>query len=164
MNEQVKERAGIVVAAFLAADGLANLYWATGNTWPAPDPKTLTLAILNANVSTAPQITVPLACLSFGGAVIALARVHRLGRLGRLIPASLLQLGILVIAAALFLRGVAGIGWALGLGGVKTQLFYTLNLVAYTPACLVFCAAAVAAARSERSKGKFADLAKPDIK
>lgn len=164
MNEHVKERAGIVVAAFLAADGLANLYWAAGNTWPAPDSKTLTLAILNANVSTAPQITVPLACLSFGGALIALARVHRLGTLGRLIPDPLLQLGILTIAAALGLRGVAGIGWALGLLAAQTPLFYTLNLVAYTPACLVFCAAAVAAARSERSKGKCADLVQQDIK
>ncbi|HLZ56920.1 MAG TPA: DUF3995 domain-containing protein [Ktedonosporobacter sp.] len=151
MNEQVKQRAGIVLAVFLAADGLANLYWAMGNTWPAPDAKSLTLAILNANVSTAPQITVPLACLSFCGALIALARVDCLGKFGQLIPDPLLQLGILVIAAALLLRGGMGIGWSLGLVVVKTQLFYMLNLVAYTPICLLFFAVAVVAARSERS-------------
>ncbi len=41
MNERMKQRAGILVAAVFVADGLAHLYWATGSTWPAPDPKTL---------------------------------------------------------------------------------------------------------------------------
>ncbi|WP_423787712.1 DUF3995 domain-containing protein, partial [Klebsiella pneumoniae] len=87
-----------------------NLYWATGSIWPAPDPKTLSLAVLNANYSFAPRITVPLACLSLCGALVTLARVHRLGELGRLFPAFLLQLGVLVVAAVLLVRGVVGIG------------------------------------------------------
>lgn len=161
MNELAKERAGMALAGFLAADALANLYWATGATWPAPDRLTLTLAILNGDYPTAPAVTVPLACLSLGGAFTALARVHRLGALRRLIPDSLLQVGALAIAGAPGVRGALGIGWALGLLPAKTQAFYALNLVAFTPACLVFCAAAVAAANSRRAKGKPADPALP---
>lgn len=164
MNEQMKERAGVVVGTFLLVDSLVNLYWATGSIWPASDPKTLSLAVLNANYSFAPQITIPLACLSLCGALVTLARVHRLGKLGRLIPASLLQVGILVVTSALLVRGVVGIGWVLGLGANPKTPFYWLNLLIYTPACLVIFAAAVAAARSERSKGKLADLAQQNTK
>ena len=151
MNERTKQRAGILVAAVLAADGLAHLYGATGNTWPAPDPETLSLAVLNVNVSFGPQVTIPLACLLFSGALTVLVRVHRLGKPGRLIPDSLLQLGTLVVAAGLLLRGVAGIGWVLGLGADPSTPFYKLNLIVYTPVCLALFAAALVAARTERS-------------
>ena len=151
MNERVKQRAGILVAAVLAADGLAHLYWATGSTWPAPDPKTLSLAVLNINVSFGPQVTIPLACLLFSGALMVLARVHRLGKFGRLIPDSFLQLGVLGISARLLLRAGAGIVWVLGLGADPSTPFYKLNLIVYTPVCLLLFAATVAAARSERS-------------
>ena len=151
MNERTKQGAGILVAAVLAADGLTHLYWATGSTWPAPNPETLSLAVLNVNVSFGPQVTVPLACLLFSGALTVLARVNRLGKLGQLIPDSLLQLGTLVVAAGLLLRGVAGIGWVLGLGADPGTPFYKLNLIVYTPVCLVLFAAAVVAARTERS-------------
>jgi len=130
-----------------------NLYWATGSIWPAPDPKTLSLAVLNANFSFAPRITVPLACLSLCGALLTLARVRRLGKLGRRIPAPVLQLGMLVVAAALLARGVLGIGWVLGLGAHPNTPFYWLNLLVYTPACLLMFTAAVAAARAEDVKG-----------
>lgn len=151
MNEHTKQRAGILVAAVLVTDGLAHLYWATGSTWPAPNPETLSLAVLNVNVSFGPQITIPLACLLFGGALTVLARVHRLGKPGRLIPDAFLQLGTLVVAAGLLLRSVAGIVWILGLGADPSTPFYKLNLIVYTPVCLVLFAAAVAAARTERS-------------
>ncbi len=100
-----------------------------------------------------PKILGLLACQLFLGALLVLARVHRLGRLGRLIPDAFLQLVILVVAAGLLLRGVTGIGWVLGLGADPHRPFYWLNLLVYTPACLVLFAAALAAARSEHSKG-----------
>ena len=151
MNERTKQHAGILVAAVFAADGLAHLYWATGSTWPAPDPKTLSLAVLNINVSFGPQVTIPLACLLFSGALMVLARVHRLGKLGRLIPDSLLQLGVLGISAGVLLRAGAGIVWVWGLGADPSTPFYWLNLLVYTPTCLLLFAATVAAARSEHS-------------
>jgi hypothetical protein len=146
MNEQMKELSGIAVAAILAVDGLAHLYWATGNIWPAPDQRSLTQAVVNiANPQLLkPIILVPLACLLFGGALAVLARVYRLGILGQLIPAPLLQLSLLAIAAFFLLRGLAGIGWALGLLAVKSRPFYWLNLIIYTPACLLGFAAVVA--------------------
>lgn len=153
MNEMTKERAGLAVAAFLTADALVNLYWATGLTWPAPDRITLTMAVLNGNYPTAPVVTVPLALMSLSGALVALARVDRLGALGRLIPRPLLQLGILTVAGALGLRAALGAGWALGLLPSYTSTFYTLNLVVFIPICVVFCAAALAAARSQLARG-----------
>ncbi|WP_314592120.1 DUF3995 domain-containing protein [Paenibacillus terrigena] len=153
MKEQTKVRAGILVAAGLAADGLIHVYWTTGNIWPAPDEKTLSLAVLNMNVSFGPFIVFPLACLLFCGALTALARVHCLGRFGQMIPNSILQRGILVIATGLLLRSLAGIIWVLGLGADPSTTFYWLNLLVYTPLCLILFAATVAAARSGRSHG-----------
>jgi hypothetical protein len=86
---------------------------------------------------------VPLAGLLLCGALIVLARVHRLGMPGQLIPGLLPQLGILVVATGLLLRGLAGIVWALRLAASRSELFYKLNLIVYTPVCLVLFVAAV---------------------
>ena len=52
------------------------------------------------------------------------------------------------IAAGLLLRGLAGIVWALGLVAAKSKLFYQLNLILYTPVCLLLFAAAMLVAFS----------------
>src|SRR5258708_24244444 len=82
------------------------------------------------------------------GALTVLERVHRLGMVGQLIPGPLLEVGILAVATGLSMRGVAGIGWALGMAPARSKLFYKLNLMIYTPVCLVLFVAAVAAALS----------------
>ncbi|HLZ56921.1 MAG TPA: DUF3995 domain-containing protein [Ktedonosporobacter sp.] len=148
MNEQIKVLAGILIAAIFVVDGLLHVYWATGRTWPASDQLTLIQAILNTNKTRLlkPINLAPIATLLFLGALIVLARVHRLGLLGQLIPASLLQLGVMVVATGLLLRGLAGIVWMFGLGADRHSLFYQLNLMAYTPACLILFAAAVTVA------------------
>ncbi len=150
MSEHVKELAGIVVAAVLAVDGFLHAFWATGQIWPAQDQLALIQAVLNSNKTRLlrPTVLAPLAGLLVLGALTVLARVHRLGMLGQLIPGPLLQIGILAVATGLLLRGVAGIGWALGLAPARSKLFYKLNLMVYTPVCLVLFVAAVAAALS----------------
>ena len=150
MNEHVNELAGITIAVALAFDGCLHAYWATGQIWPAPNKLSLVQAVLNTSKMRAwrPVILVPLAGLLFSGALLVLARVHRLGLLGPLIPAPLLQAGILAVATGLLLRGVAGVGWALGLAASTSQRFYQLNLLLYTPVCLVLFLAAVVVARS----------------
>lgn len=147
MNEQVKEFAGVVVAVVLMMDGLLHMYWSTGGIWPARSPKTLSIAVLNVDISFATRGVFALACMLLLGALTVLARVHVLGALGQIIPAPLLQLGVLAIAAGLLLRGLAGIVWALGLVAAKSKLFYRLNLLVYTPLCLILFVAAGAAAR-----------------
>lgn len=144
----MNELAGILIAAVLIADGLLHVYWATGHIWPARDPKTLSLAVLNVEISFATPGVFALACALLLGALMVLARVHHLGTLGQIIPAPLLQLGILVIAAGLLLRGLAGIVWALGWLAAKSKLFYKLNLMLYTPVCLLLFVAAIIAAFS----------------
>jgi hypothetical protein len=151
MNERTKKRAGTVVATALAADGLLHAYWAMGRHWPARDARSLAHAVLNADDPQVvrPGVLGPLAGILCLGALLAQARVQRLGRLGRLIPDTVLQVGILVIAAGLLGRGVAGVRWALE-GDVDTT-FSRLNRSVYTPACLALCTAAMAAARAERT-------------
>lgn len=150
MNEHVKELAGIVVAAVLAVDGFLHAYWATGQIWPAQDQLVLIQVVLNSNKTRLlrPTVLAPLAGLLFLAALIVLARVHHLGLLGQLIPGPLLQVAILAVAAGLLLRAVAGVGWVLGLAASQSKLFYRLNLLVYTPVCLVLFVAAVAAAFS----------------
>lgn len=150
MKEGTKVRAGKLLAAGLALDGLIHVYWATGNIWPAPDVKSLSMAVLNMEVSFGPLVVGPLACILFCGALIALARVRQLGKLGQLIPDLLLQLGILAISAGLLLRSVAGLVWVLGIGADIDTTFYWLNLLIYTPLCLILFTAAVASARSKQ--------------
>src|SRR5260370_31312598 len=105
MSEHVKELAGIVVAAGLAVDGFMHAYWATGQIWPAQDQLALIQAVLDSNKTRLlrPTVLAPLAGLLVLGALTVLARVHRLGMLGPLIPRPLLQVGILAAATALFL-------------------------------------------------------------
>lgn len=148
MSPSLKELAGILVASVLIADGVVHTYWATGQRWPARDTLSLAQAVLNINTTRSfrPAVLVPLACLLFCGALIVLARVHHLGMFGQLIPGPLLQVGLLVVALGLLLRGLAGIVWVLRLVASKSELFYTLNLIVYTPVCLVLFVAAVATA------------------
>lgn len=148
MSQYTKELAGILVASVLVADGLLHAYWATGQLWPARNKLSLAQAVLNINKTRSfrPAVLVPLACLLFCGALIVLARVHHLGMFGQLIPGPLLHLGILVVAIGLLLRSLAGIVWALRLAASRSELFYKLNLIVYTPVCLMLFVAAVAAA------------------
>jgi len=149
-NETLVEFAGILIAAVLAVDALLHAYWATGRNWPAPDKLTLAQLILNSNKAHLfkPRGLILLTCLLFLGALTVLARIHRLGTLGQLVPDSILQIGVLIVAAGLFLRGIAGIVWALGLAAAKSKQFYKLNLILYTPVCLVLFTAAVVVSRS----------------
>lgn len=148
MNEPIQALSGIVIAGVLALDGLLHAYWATGRIWPARNKLALVRAVLNSSNTRAfrPAILLPLAMTLIYAALLVLARVHALGAPGRLIPEPLLQLGIVAVAMGLIARGVAGIGWALGLAPAKSTLFYRLNLLVYTPVCLGLFIAALAVA------------------
>ncbi|MFD8146270.1 DUF3995 domain-containing protein [Streptomyces sp. NPDC059708] len=142
-NTSRRRRTGTALAALLAADGLAHLYWATGATWPAPDERALSLAVLGTEVSFGPPVVLPLAALTLtaGAAVLAHSR-GRGGRATRAVTGA--------VAAGLAVRGLAGLGWAAGLlPSPPGSPFHTLNLALYTPACLGFgwAAARLALAR-----------------
>lgn len=148
MNERSKKRAGTLVAGALAADGLLHAYWATGGVWPAKDRQALARIVLNTDrpSSFRPAIVGPLSGVLFLASSTMLARVRRLGAIGRLVPYPLLQAGVLAVATGLSLRGAQGV-W-IALRGEAGTTFYKLNLAAYTPACLLLSAAAFAASRS----------------
>ncbi|MEU7068082.1 DUF3995 domain-containing protein [Streptomyces sp. NPDC051578] len=141
MNDTTRRRLGTALAALLAADGLAHLYWATGRTWPAADAHALSLAVLGTEVSFAPPVVLPLAALTLTGASAVLAHSRRRGG-----PATRLVTG--AVAAGLAVRGLAGLGWAAGVLDSPPGPFYALNLALYTPACLGFGWAAARLARA----------------
>ncbi len=145
MNEHIQVLAGILLAGVLALDGILHAYWATGQIWPARDTVSLVQAVLNISNPRAfrPANLLSLAVLLVSSALLVLARIHSLGTLGQLIPDSLLQVGIVGVATGLLVRAVAGIGWVLGLAPSRSKLFYRLNLLVYTPMCLVLFIAAV---------------------
>ncbi|WP_328994005.1 DUF3995 domain-containing protein [Kribbella sp. NBC_01245] len=110
---------------------LVHVYWATGVTWPAGDQRVLSEAVLGRVVSFAPGVVLPLAALHLvlGAAVLASGRY----RVARLVMGGLV--------AGLGARAAAGVVWALGIGADLGSAFYWLNLVVYTPACLVLLVA-----------------------
>ncbi|MFI7173010.1 DUF3995 domain-containing protein [Streptomyces spororaveus] len=139
------KHAGTAVAGLLAADGLVHLYWATGATWPAPDERSLSLAVLGLDTSFGPAAVLPLAAVLLTGASAVLA--HTRGRGGRVTRA---VTG--AVAAGLAVRGLAGLGWAAGLlDSPPDSAFHVLNLVLYTPACLAAAWAAAHAAAHRNS-------------
>jgi hypothetical protein len=149
MEHITRRRAGQAVAALLAVDGLAHLYWATGATWPAADARTLSLAVLGTEVPFTAPVVLPLAALLFTSAAAVLGRAT--GRGG---PRTrrLLRFVTLAVAAGLLLRGTAGLAWALGLGDGAGPVFHRLNLLVYTPVCLLFGLAAARAALPDTAR------------
>ncbi|MFB6522641.1 DUF3995 domain-containing protein [Streptomyces sp. NPDC056401] len=146
MKDTTRRRTGRALAALLAADGLVHLYWATGLTWPAPDERSLSLAVLGSEVSFGPPVVLPLAALTLTGAAAVLA--HAEGRGGGPVPRAA-RLVTAAVAAGLAVRGLAGLGWAAGLlDSPADGPFRTLNLALYTPACLGFGWAAARLARA----------------
>jgi len=135
-----------VVAGVLTVDAAIHLYWATGATWPARSPESLAQAVLNMQVPfTAPGL-VPLAGLLLSASGLLLARAN--GRGGRLAT-----LGSGAVAAGVAVRGAAGLVWAGGVGTDTAAPFYWLNLLAYTPACLVLAPLALGVARGTADVG-----------
>ncbi|MFC7721863.1 DUF3995 domain-containing protein [Nonomuraea recticatena] len=58
-------------------DAAAHLYWTTGAIWPAPDVRTLSLAVLNMEVPFTPRVLLPLAAalLTASAALITTTRL-----------------------------------------------------------------------------------------
>ena len=135
-----------MVAVVLGLDALIHLYWLTGRRWPATDTRTLSRAVLNADVPFTPRVLLPLVVILAGGACTVLGRAGLLGAVDGWLPPWIWTVGTLAVAGGAALRGAAGVGWALGIGASRDSLFYRLNLLAYTPLCFLLCAAAATAA------------------
>jgi pimeloyl-ACP methyl ester carboxylesterase len=126
-------------AAVFVLDALAHLVWAAGLTWPFGSTRAVSYALLGAELPFTPPVLLPLAALLLGAAAVVryravLGRDHRAG--------PFLQLGILVLTAAVAVRALAGLVWALDIGTPPgSAAFYWLNLLVYTPLCLLLAGA-----------------------
>lgn len=107
-----------------------HIYWATGATWPAPDERSLSRAVLGVEVSFAPQVVLPLAALHL---LLAFA-VLRSDR------SALCRAVVAGLAAGLAVRAALGLVWVFTDAGTP---FYWLNLLLYTPASIALCVADV---------------------
>ncbi|WP_432878648.1 DUF3995 domain-containing protein [Kribbella sp. CA-245084] len=116
-----------------------HIYWATGATWPAPDERSLSRAVLGVQVSFAPQVVLPLAALHL---LLALA-VLRSDR------SAVARLVVAGLAAGLAVRAALGVVWIFTAGGTA---FFWLNLLLYTPACIALCVTDVKLLRTRRVK------------
>ena len=136
---QTDHIAAIGVASVLGLDALIHVYWLTGRVWPAHDTRALSHAVLNANVPFTPRNLAPLVVvLSIGcGAMLGRADLVHTG-----LPSWVLATAAGVVAVGLLARGLAGVAWIAGIGASRDTPFYWLNLVAYTPICLVLSVAA----------------------
>jgi hypothetical protein len=148
VNRTSQRRTGAALAGLLATDALFHLYWATGLTWPASDSRTLSLAILNADVPITPPVVLPLAALLLTAA--AAVRARGLGLGGRHVR-RLCALVTSAVAIGLLVRGLVGLVWACGIGTDPGAAFYLLNVLLYTPLCLGFGVAAARLAGFGRS-------------
>ncbi|RFU41840.1 alpha/beta fold hydrolase [Actinomadura logoneensis] len=150
--------AGRAVAALPALDGVLHLYWTTGLTWPAPDDRSLSLAVLGGEVPFTPRVLLPLAALLLGtsAAVAVFARGSSGRRTHRL--CGLVAFGL---AVGLLVRGLAGVVWACGVLDGSGSTFYWLNLLLYTPVCLAFGTAAAWLVGVHRHLGRAVALALP---
>ena len=116
-----------------------HIYWATGATWPAPDQRSLSRAVLGTEVSFAPQIVLPLAAFHL---LLAFA-VLRSDR------SAVARLAVAGLGAGLAARATLGVVWAFADTGTA---FYWLNLFLYTPACLALLTLDVGLIRSRRAR------------
>ena len=134
--------AAIVVAAVLGIDALIHAYWLTGRVWPASDVTALSRAVLGADVPFTPRVLVPLVLVLLAGAAAVLGRA---GLIAGGIPEWIWAVGTIAVGAGLLVRGLAGAVWVVSRS--RGSWFYRLNAAAYTPVCLLLCAATVVAFR-----------------
>ncbi|WP_051366742.1 DUF3995 domain-containing protein [Hamadaea tsunoensis] len=139
---EITQTAALTAAAILTADALVHVYWLTGRTWPAPDTKTLSHAVLNADYPFTPRVLITLIAILTGGTVLLADRAG----IGPAVPHWITTTGAYAVAAGAGLRALAGFVWAAGIGSQRGTIFHRLNIVAYTPLCLVLAGAALLAA------------------
>jgi hypothetical protein len=152
VNDRTRVRMGIGVATVLGADALVHVYWMTGSTWPARDSASLSRAVLNMDVPFTPLGLLAPFALLLAAATLILMHGGRPAGLGRRVPDSVKRLGVRVVAAGLLARGIMGLVWALGIGVSTSNPFYWLNLLVYTPACLLLFTATVISVLSPRDQ------------
>jgi uncharacterized protein DUF3995 len=128
------QRVALVVAAAHVVLALVHVYWATGATWPAPDARSLSNAVLGTEVSFAPRVVLPLAALHV---VLAVAVVIRATRARGTRGYTLAHLVVLCLVVGVGARAALGVILAFGIGTDPSSPFYWLNLLLYTPAAVL---------------------------
>ncbi|MFB9413677.1 alpha/beta fold hydrolase [Dactylosporangium matsuzakiense] len=115
-------------AGLLAADAVLHVFWLTGATWPFPDRRALSFAVLGFQAPFTPPVLT-------GLAVLLLAAAAALWHGQRHITT--------VVAIAAAAQVPLRVAWAAGFGShTAGALFWWLNLLLYLPLCTFLAIAA----------------------
>lgn len=132
-------RSAIAAAAALTAVAGVHAYWALGGRWPGHDEASLTARVVGDTSEFPPSVaTWAVVVLLLTGACLLLGQV-RLLRLP--LPARLVRVAVCLLVGCLALRGIVG-----ALTSTVTLLhgtdvpYYRLDVMAYSPFCLLLAA------------------------
>ncbi len=145
-----RSAAGAAALLFLAAAGI-HLYWATGGRWPGTDDASLARRVVGDTTSfPSPAATAVVACALAAAAVLVLAR----GGVLRLpLPRRAVAIATGVLVAAVAVRGLLGVVTSAVAVARGTQVpYFRLDLIAYSPLCLLL-AVLTKAARGKQPGG-----------
>lgn len=143
----------IAVAGALAAIGLLHVVWAF-SSWPLADRSSFADAVVGVPEADLPSrgLTLLVAVALVLAALLVAAQGNAIGRLG---PDWLFRLGTWAVAAVLLLRGLGGLV-ASALLNSGTETFRQLDLVVYSPLCLLLAVGAAAVAVLRRDSASVA--------
>ena len=124
--------------ASITLGGIAALHlaWALGSTFPATDARSLARTVVGGNTFPSAAASAVVASLLGVASTLVAVRSRPSTPLGRRFPTAISRPGVLVVAAALGLRGGGGMFSSI-IGVPKTtSTFRVLDLVLYSPLCL----------------------------
>ena len=135
----------VVPAVVFAGLGALHAYWALGGLWPGKDLESLGDIVLGGPAGT--RVPGPAACLAVSavlgvGSVTVLASAGWFGQTVQPIARILALVG----ASVLTIRGVLGFFDTRLRPGTRGSRFARLNVVLYSPLCLVLAALTLASA------------------
>lgn len=131
----------IAEAGALAAIGFLHVVWAF-SSWPLADRAGFADAVVGVPEADLPSrgLTLLVAAALLLAALVVAAQGNAIGRLG---PDWLFRLGTWAVAAVLLLRGLGGLVTSAVLDS-GTETFRRLDLLVYSPLCLLLAAGAAA--------------------
>ena len=140
----IQTTAAIVACLLLVVVAAIHVYWASGGYWPGEDEASLVAKVIGSGPGMPPwwaTLMVALALLVGAWLVLAVRGILRPP-----LPGWLYTAGIWTLAGVFALRGSAGMLVGKIRPGMANTPFHRLNLIYYSPLCLVIAALIVVAA------------------
>jgi Protein of unknown function (DUF3995) len=133
---------GDATSCALLGLGALHAAWGVGVTWPGSDSLSLARKVIGASTFPSSVDCFVVAALLATASGFVVARTHPTSRIGWVVPAPISGLGVSAVAVVLAARGALGwVGSAAKLLPTTAE-FRRLNLLVYSPLCLLLAAGA----------------------